>query len=355
MDQPPAISTPPRRAILDLILLAVVGVLLVAAIWAGFSALYRQFWGPSAFVERYLATIAAGDAGAALAIPGVAIDTEDLEAAGLSTTASDALLRRAVLTYELSDIEVVREAPDADVIEVSASYTVDGTPGETTFRVRQTGTEGLVPRWGFETSPLAEIEVSLRGSRQFSVNGFEIDQRQVSPDGATADPLAPVSMLVFTPGIYEVGVDTATAAAEPVKVFADATLQSVPLDIQTTPTRAFRDVVAQKVSSFLAECATQKVLQPTGCPFGIRIDDRVQPDTLQWSIVTEPMVQIVPSGAFWSIASATGTAHLEADVRSIFDGHIYRFSEDVPFVIDGTVEILPDGTASILVGSPALR
>ncbi|MEL5991262.1 hypothetical protein ACOKGD_01505 [Microbacterium phosphatis] len=355
MDQPPASATPRRRAILDLILLAVIGALLAAAIWAGFSALHRQFWGPSAFVERYLATLADGDAGAALAIPGVAIDTTELEAAGLPATSSDALLRRAVLTYDLADVEIVRESSAGGVTEVTATYAIDGTAGETTFRVRRSGTEGLVPRWTFETSPLGEIEVALRGSRQFTVNGFAIDQRQVSPDGAAADPLDPVALLVFTPGLYAVGVDTATAEADPVNVLADAALKSVPLEIQTTPTKEFTEVVSEKVSSFLGTCATQKVLQPTGCPFGMRIDDRVLPDTLEWSITSQPLVQIVPSGAFWEIAAATGTAHLEADVRSIFDGSVYRFSEDVPFVIDGTVEILPDGTASILVGSPALR
>ncbi|MBO3662789.1 hypothetical protein [Microbacterium stercoris] len=354
MDQPSAITTP-RRAASDLILLGVVFVLLAAAIWAGFSALHRQFWGPSAFVERYLATLAEGDTAAAVAFPGVAVDTTDLEGAGLPDTASDALLRPAVVTWNLTDVEIVGEKTSGDVTEVTASYELDGADGETTFRVRPAGMEGLVPRWGFETSPLAEIEVAVRGSRQFSVNGFEIDQRQVSPLGPEADPLEPVSMLVLTPGVYSVSVDTSIAAAPPVTVMADAPLGSVPIELQATPTAEFADVVTQKVSDFLAQCATQKVLQPTGCPFGTPIEDRVLPDTIQWSIITPPPLTMVPDGAFWALSPSTGTAHLEADVRALSTGYIYRVSKDVPFVIDGTVEILPDGTASILVGSPDLR
>ncbi|MBF0815976.1 hypothetical protein E4U02_06105 [Microbacterium paludicola] len=339
----------------DLLLLGIVGVLLAAAIWAGFSSLYRLFWGPSAFVERYIGMIADGDAAAALAVPGVALDDTDLEAAGLPITSSDALLRSAALTFELTDVAVTEKPVGDEEIEVTATYAIDGVAGKTTFHVTQVGSDGLTPRWGFATSPLAEIRATVLGSMQFSVNGFEMDKRQVSPDREKADPVAPVSLLVFSPGIYSVEVDTATAETGPVKVLADAALKSVPLEVQAEPTKAFTQVVKEKVSAFLAECSTQQVLQPSGCPFGIQIDDRVFADTIAWSIPSEPNVEIVPDGAYWAISPATGTAHIEADVRSIFNGLIYHYSEDVPFVIDGTVDILSDGTASILVGSPALR
>ncbi|WP_230667616.1 hypothetical protein [Microbacterium sp. MEC084] len=351
----PPRRTPRQQLTRDLILLGVIFVLLAAAIWAGFSALYRQYWGPSAFVERYLELIAEGRAADALTVPGVAIDSADLEAAGLPVSASEALLRSAALTFGLRDVDITQERPVAGGYEVTAAYAIDGTRGQTVFTVRRSGTEGIVPRWSFETSPLGMLEVGVRGSMQFEVNDFEMDKRQVSPDGVDADPLAPVSLLVFSPGLYTVEVDTPTAEAEPVHVLADAALRKVPLDIQAQPTEAFADVVQQQVGSFLAECATQKVLQPTGCPFGIQIDDRVFPETLAWSILATPGVEIVPDGAHWAISPATGTAHIEVDVQALSTGAVYHLSEDVPFVIDGTVEILPDGTASILVGSPALR
>lgn len=360
---PRAGRSPQAQARRDLVLLGLIGVLLAAAIWAGFSALYRQFWGPSAFVERYIGMLEEGDAAQALAVPGVTLDSSDLEAADLPATASDALLRRAALDFEIGDVEITDERPAGDgVVEVTASYTVDGAHGETTFRVERTGTEGLVPRWSFETSPLAVVEVAVRGSMQFSVNGFELDKRQVSPDGAEADPLEPVSLLVFSPGLYEVEVDTATAEADPTRVLSDAALHSVQLDIQAQPTEAFTDVVREKVSAFLADCAEQKVLQPTGCPFGISADDplvsqkRVLAGSLPtWSIAEEPPVQLVPDGAYWAISPAAGVAHVEADAVWLSNGVLDPIVADVEFSIDGTVEILPDGTASILVGSPSAR
>ena len=343
----------------DLLILALVGVLLAAAIWAGFSALHRQFWGPSAFVERYIGMLGEGDAAGALAVPGVALDTADLEAAGLPATSSDALLRTAALTFDIRDVEIVSERDVDGVVEVTAAYTVDGTTGQSTFRVEEIGTEGLVPRWGFETSPLAELRVGVRGSMQFAVNGFELDKRQVSPEGSEADPKEPVSLLVFSPGIYSVAVDTATAEAEPTHVLADVALHSTALDVQTQPTPAFVEVVGDKVSAFLSACAEQQVLQPTGCPFGIDTHavggDRVLADSIAWTIRSQPPVAVVPSDAYWAISASTGTAHFDADVVSLFDGSVYHVSEDVPFVIDGTVDVLPDGTASILIGSPTLR
>ena len=45
-------------------------------------------------------------------------------------------------------------------------------------------------------------------------------------------------------------------------------------------------------------------------------------------------------------------AHVEVEIRSLFDGSIQTVSEDVPFQVNGTIVILADGTASIRVGSP---
>ena len=78
----------------DLGLLALVGLLLVAAVWAAVSAISREFYSPTAFVEHYLDLLAEGRAAEALAVPGVAVDSAALEAAGLPATSSQALLRR---------------------------------------------------------------------------------------------------------------------------------------------------------------------------------------------------------------------------------------------------------------------
>jgi len=73
-------------------------------------------------------------------------------------------------------------------------------------------------------------------------------------------------------------------------------------------------------------------------------------DAPTWSIVEQPVVTVVPDGAGWRIPSAKAVAHIVVDIRSIFDGSVRTVEEDIAFRVDGEITVLPDGTASILVG-----
>jgi len=334
----------------DLILLAVIGVLLIAAIAAGAAAMYRIFYSPSAFVERYVGMLADGRATEALAVPGVAVDSAELDAAGLSPDASDALLRRAALG-ELTDVRVVSEQARDGVFDVTVTYLAGGYEGTTTFEVEREGTVGLAPTWRFAESPLALIELEVSGSMVFEVNGFSIDKRQVSPDGVDADPRAPVPLLVFSPGIYSVSVDTAISSTPGVAVLSDSPLTRIPVSIIALPTDQFLEVVQQRMEEFLTQCATQQVLQPTACPFGYPVEDRITSLPV-WSIVDQPAVTVESDGAGWRILPAEAVAHIEVDIQSLFDGSITHVSEDVPFIVTGRITVLPDGTASIVVTGP---
>lgn len=341
-----------RRLGTDLALLGIVGALLVAAIAAGTAAIYREFYSPTAFVQRYLELLAAGAAADALAVPGVAVDSAELEAAGLPATASDALLRPAALAT-LTDVKVLSEVPTAsNTVQVTASYLAGAFAGSTTFEVQRSGWIGIVPTWSFVRSPLALMDVTVKGSMTFEVNGFAMDKRQVSPEGADADPLAPVSLLVFSPGIYSVSVDSAISSTPGVAVLSDSPLANVPVDLQAQPTPEFVAIVQQRVEEYLTACATQQVLQPTACPFGYVVQDRItEPPT--WSLLRQPTVTVVPDGAGWRIPPAEAVAHIDVGIRSLFDGSVEDVSEDVPFIVTGTIAVQPDGTASITIGGPA--
>lgn len=341
----------PRRRRLEVATFVVLGALLLASLGAGAASLYRDLYSPRAFVSHYLELLADRRAAEALAVPGVAIDSTELEGAGLPATASEALLRADALT-SLSDATVVDESADGDVTRVTVAYTVGGYAGTTTFAVERDDTSPVIPRWRFATSPLAVMDLTVGGSMRFDVNGFEIDKRQVSIDGVDADPTAAVPLLVFSPGLYSVAVDTAISATPGVAVLADAPLTGIPVDVQAAPTEEFVRVVQQRVEDFLASCAEQQVLQPTGCPFGFTVRNRIE-GVPTWSISAQPTVDVVPDGAGWRIPSATATARIEVEIRSIFDGSLRTVEEDVPFRIDGEITVLPDGTASILVsGEP---
>lgn len=338
----------PRRLARDLTILAIVGVLLIAALGAGAAAAYRELYSPRAFVLHYLELLQDRRAAEALAVPGVAVDSTELQNAGLPATASDALLRTDAL-QTITSAHVTAQTVVDDVTRVTVEYRAGSYDGRTTFAIRQDGWIGVVPRWRFAVSPLAVVDLSVRGSMRFSVNGFEIDKRQVSVDGVDADPSAAVPLLVFSPGLYSVAVDTPIAATPGVAILADSPLTGVPVEVQAEPTDEFVSVVQQRVEDFLTGCAEQKVLQPTGCPFGFTVRNRID-DAPTWSIIEQPTVSVVPDGAGWRIPSAKATAHIEVDIRSIFDGSVRTVEEDVPFSVDGRISVQPDGSASISIG-----
>lgn len=350
MESSPALAR--RRLGFELGALAVVGVLLIAALGVAGLTLYREVYSPSAFVERYLSLLGEDHAADALQVPGVALDQDALAALGLTTSPSDALLRQAALG-ELTDIEILTEESSDAVTIVTAGYSAGGHYGVSTFHVVQDGWIGVVPQWRFARSPLAVVDLVVRGSDEITVNDFRFDRRQVAADGVDSDPLVPVPLLVFTPGLYSVSVDTPVSETPGIRFLADSPLAITPLDVQAEPTEEFLRVVQDRVDEFLAACATQRVLLPTGCPFGFEVSDRIDGEP-EWSIAQAPVVTVLPDGAHWMIPATEAVARVDVDVRSIFDGRLREVSEDVPFLIDGSVTLLPDGTLSILVGAPTM-
>lgn len=350
MDQPS--TTPARRRLwFDLTALALVGILTVAAIGAGVMVLYKEFYGPSAFITRYLDLLSTGRAADALLVPGVSLDHGTLQEAGIDVTASEALLRAAALA-PLTEVKVLSEETADDVTSVTVSYLAGSHPGTTTFQVEQDGWAGVTPNWRFTQSPLAAVSLTVLGADRFAVNGFEVHRNQVSASGADAVPTDPLPLLVFTPGVYSVTVDTPISTSPGVSILADSPLAQTPVEVQTVPTDEFVSVVQTRVEEFLTECTTQQVLLPTACPFGLEVRNRIVEPPV-WSIVQQPTVSVEPAGAQWVIPPTDAVAHIEVDIQSLFDGSVEHVSEDVPFRVDGTITILPDGSASIRVGTPA--
>ena len=350
---PPPPGIPPRNAhaVRDLIAIGLTVVVLLAGLAVGGFFVYRALYSPSAFVQHYLSLLANGHAADALKVPGVAIDRSELEKNGLPKNSSEALLRQAALST-LTDIQIVSETPEEDGdTAVAVTYKAGGYAGVTTFEVSPDGHAGFVPLWRFSRSPLAVVDLSVHGSMTFQVNDFRLDKRQVALAGTAVDPADPVPMLVFSPGLYSVRVDTTISYSAGVAVLSDAPMKDVPVEVQTKPTDKFVAVVQDRVDDFLEQCATQQVLQPTGCPFGYVVHNRL--DGLpHWSIDKAPKVSVVPSGEGWSIPETKGAAHIVVDIRSIYDGSITHLDEDVPFTLVGTIDISANGAASIRVSEP---
>ncbi|KQX05098.1 MULTISPECIES: hypothetical protein [unclassified Leifsonia] len=335
--------TNPAAAVLLWLTLA---LLLIAALLATVGSLNRGIYSAAGFVEQYLSAIEDGDASAALSMPGVRIAPEDLASAGLPPKSADTLLRSSVLRGP-SSVELVSDTND-DEGHHSVTYRVKlgGTTETMTFDVERAGSwGGVFHSWRFATSPISALTVTVLHDDTFTVNGLTLDARaHAAPDAAPSFNNS-ADYLVLAPALYEFSRSSLQLEAKPQDVTVTKVgTQDVSIDVQ--PTQAFVDEVQAEINGFLDQCATQKVLQPTGCPFGTVIDDRVISDPV-WSIVSYPEVTLTPDDTAFQMPSTQGIAHISVGVQSLYDGEESTVERDEGYSMGATVVIGPDGNLNI--------
>ncbi|GAB3604800.1 hypothetical protein GCM10027413_02090 [Conyzicola nivalis] len=305
--------------------------LLLAGFGASVLALNADLYSAHGFVGRYLDALQRHDSAAALALPGVGSGND---------TAAELLASDAM--GDLDDVRTVSDTEEADgrhtvVVEYTASAP-DGsqsTTGTTEFVVAPDGIRfGLFPSWRFVTSPINSLSVTVLHDQDFQVNGHDVT--------SSAEPDAPASFQVFAPGLYVLKHESTYLASTSVTaaVTQIGEISDVTVDVQAN--EAFVAEVQKHVTAYLGECTTQEVLMPTGCPFGQQLSNRVV-GTPQWSMVSDPLVTIVPGtpSGTWSVPKTPAMAHLVVDVRSLFDGRVTTFDEDVPFDVQYALTFEP--------------
>ncbi|MFF2050913.1 hypothetical protein ACFVU2_04870 [Leifsonia sp. NPDC058194] len=333
-----------------LILWSGIGLLLILALVAAFAAVERTYYSASGFVTGYVQSLAAHDVASALAMPGAAPSSTALKDAGLPADASHELLR-ADLLPRIADIAVTADRTLASgAHSVTVRATSDGHPVTATFTVEQAGSVlGVLPLWRFATTPLTVAHVTVAHAQDFTIASHSVSPRAAAPDQpATAFSVA-ADYLMFAPGRYELGHTSRYLDAAPVVVLATPA-RTVETTVDAEPTSAFTDAVQKQLNDFLDQCATQQVLQPAGCPFGVEIDDRVQ-GVPTWTMVTYPAVHLTAGQTAWTMDQAGGVAHLSVTVQSLFDGTVDQRESDEKFVVSLTsVVIRSDGSLDIVVG-----
>jgi len=307
-----------RRALLSWL---VAFALLAAGFGASVLALNTELYSAPGFVRGYLDALARGDAEAALATEGVSLPE------GTSAT----LLTASTLP---DDYRVVSDTTEGDTHAVTVAIDLGSGTEQAVFHVERTGTRfGLFPTWRFAATPLATLAVSVPGDARFRANGVD----------AIAGELA-----VFAPGRYELdhGSDLLTAPAVDVDVVAPGSRTEAVVEV--SPTEVFEERAAEAVAGFLGECAAQAVLQPAGCPFGFTEPNRIE-GSPTWSITDPPQLSLVrtDTAGVWRATGTGGTAHLAAQVRSLFDGSVRTLDEAVPLSGDYLVAIAADGSLTV--------
>lgn len=307
----------------EVLLWAVAAGAVVVAFGVTVLALNLTVYSASGFVRTYLDALARQDAPAALELAGRLPDGE-----------RDLLVREAM--GELTDVEITADRTAADGTHfVTAQYVAGGEPGTTEFAVRREGTVfGLFNGWAFDQSPLSVLELTVQHDDQFAANGLDLI--------AAAGQDAVSDYLAFTPSAIVLTHETQYLTAEPVlaEIAVPGTAVGATLDVQAN--QAFVDEVQRQVDDFLTDCTTQRVLLPTGCPFGFTIDDRLVNEPT-WSMVELPELTLEPGNApeTWRVPRASGIAHILVDVQSLFDGTVTTTDQDVNFFVSYDVTFIP--------------
>lgn len=333
----------------DLLLWSGAGVLLVLAFVAALGAVQRTYYSATGFVTAYMQTLAAHDVAGALSMPGAAPSTAALNDAGLPTGASRELLRSDVLPT-LTDIEAISDQSlDDGRHRVRVNARADGRPVTGVFTVEPAGSVlGVLPTWRFATTPLTVARITVAHADDFTIGRHTLQPRAAAPDQPADAFSAAADYLMFAPARYELGHSSRYLKAEPTVVTGKpgATVEAT---VDAEPTPAFLKAVQKQLDAFLDDCATQDVLQPAGCPFGVEINDRVQ-GAPAWSIAEYPPVTLQAGPTSWLMPQTPGVAHLTVTVQSLFDGTVEERSSDERFTVAlSSVRIRQDGSLDIVV------
>lgn len=324
----------------DLRHILIVWVVLLGVLVGAFATtaiiLNATVFSASGFVSSYLGALQRHDLAEALGTNGVR---------GTANASSELLTPRAL--GAIADAAIVSDLDQGGGLhEVTYSATVStALPGTTTpvsrtvsgtFQVQQGEPRfGVFSTWSFLRSPMAVLFVTPRNDASFTVNGIDV----TSPAG----PSVGNPYQVLTPGLFTLAHESGYLTADPVSaaVSAPGSVVSATVDIQASA--SFIAAVQDQVDSFLDDCTTQQVLFPTGCPFGQELSNRVE-STPEWSMSRYPEITIQPGNdpGTWVVPEAQGAAHLKVEVRSLFDGTLSTFDEDVQFALSWVMTINGD-------------
>lgn len=286
----------------------------------------RFVYGPDGQVRAYFSAVREGDGSKALGILGV--EAPDASAAMLTGDALKASFAE-LKNLETSQVEVLDGGEKA---RVTVAYELAGEPGSTVFETQKVGSHwGVFDQWHIVPQELPVLEVSSGAVEAATLNGTKVPLKQ--GEGTFA---------VFYPGHYTVTYESAlfSAVSESVSV-TSASQDASQLSVELQPSEAAVASVQQQVNTYLSSCATQDSLYPTGCPFELAFDGRVD-GGVAWEISEYPEVEVSLSQGKWTLAPAQGTAKISFTELDLFTGKKKQVVHSVPFTVTGSLTVAND-------------
>ncbi|WP_313822464.1 hypothetical protein [Citricoccus sp.] len=319
-------------------------------------------YSPEAQVEDYLAALAAGEGGTAVAL--ASSDTPEL-APGTATDLlrGEPLISGMAALGELT-VSTGEETADGRSTEVLVGYTVDGEEHSTTFMVEKAGRDWLFfDRWRMAEVPVQSVQVvptplpaeAASGPLTASVNGIQAPL--VTEQGQTPGR----SFAVLPPMVVEAGFESTYLQAEPTRLIvdhtaaegtdteADATEPSsdpLTLDLALRYTDSVSVEVNEQLDRFLAGCTEQKVLNPAGCPMGYDTVNRIPPESITWSLAGDPQASVHALPAEGDDPTAVAPLEAEAILSlseiDLMTGEQRTVEHREPFTLEADLTVTPE-------------
>ena len=288
-----------------------VGVVVAASIAAAALIMTNKLvYGPTGQVREYFHALRVGNGSHARGLLNAQIP--DGDAALLDGEA----LKRSVASMSQVEYEVTEMSEDGRQATVRASYTLNGQPQSTDFRLHHSGTHwGFFDKWAIDGDTLPTVKVNIQG-----VEAATINNRKVAVDKGEA------TFPVFYPGTYAVSYDSTVYTAQKVTETVTNNQGEHLARVDLKPSDNALASVKEQITDHLQKCAAQNALYPTGCPF-------------EWTVerVADPQVSVNASGA-WSVQPMKGTVKVSFTQLDLYTGARSQVRKEIPFTLKASVE-----------------
>ena len=331
----------PWRAVVLLFVLVLVAAVAAGAVYALFlretevdpATIVQVSEGPTAApirspqdaVRQYFEALADGDIRTALSLGEVG----GIGSRALLSTNAHAAMREAA---PIEGIQILTEDPGAT--EVDVTYTLAGNQVTTTVPVvrSDSGSYELA-----RTTVTVLIELDQADAVPLLVNGVEVQK------------FAPLEVV---PGFYRVSSGLRFIEYPQDNSFTIGSLGfATETRLTATPrlTDAGADALRAAVDRSLRNCFSQRALSPEGCPQSIRAPQSVNPSTIQWELIGNPMANSEPSLSAEDMSVGSMTLDLRYSVSFAYQDGSDSGRNDGARAARATANMLGDDPSQVSV------
>ncbi len=314
---------PMWRKFRDVRILGVIGFLFFAVVIAILNA---TVYTPEAAVMRYLSALEDGRRA----------DVESIVWGSYGSLIYDIRLPTDAADRP-RDPEIVDTYQTAGLVVVTVRVVLDGRAVESQLAVERDASWLPLANWRFVDPPIATIRVESTLDSGATVNGSRANEEGFA----------------YVPSIATVGAPSRWFDAEPQKIVLDSLSRDYSVALDLTPSPRLIDDMSAAVRDYLDACAAQKTLVPKKCPFAGFTSEAIAAGPV-WSISTYPTPSIAVKDGQWFV-SGKGTAELSVSLVDFATEKTVKYSEVIPYTIEGTIAGLDGANPKLVVTNTVRR